>query len=168
MNKDDLISQKIRELLASKKITYQYLEHEPTPTSEDSAKVRGTKPEEGVKALIFRTSKTKRNFMVILPGYLKVDSKKVKESIREDFSFENPDVILEKYGIVIGGVPPFWNIINHVSGIENFGSFLIEEKIFETERTTFNCGKQTCSIIMKSEDFRKVIDGEIGDWSKKL
>jgi nondiscriminating aspartyl-tRNA synthetase len=166
MNKDDLIIQQIKELLDKNNISYEYLEHEPTPTSEDSARVRGTKIEEGVKALILRTSKSKQNFMVILPGYAKMDSRKIKEYIGEDFSFENPEVILEKYGIIIGGVPPFWNLINEVNAIDDYGPFLVDSKIFNEARSTFNCGKRTCSIIMQSGDFKKVINGVDGNWSK--
>lgn len=158
MEQGDQIIKKIKELLDKNKIIYKYLEHEPTPTSEDAARVRATAPEIGAKAIILRTSKTKKNFMVVLPGILKIDSTKVKKYIKEDISFEDPKVILEKYGIIIGGVPPFGNIL----GLET----LVDQKLGNNEDIAFNCGKRTASIIMKYKDYLKTSDAIEGDWSK--
>jgi nondiscriminating aspartyl-tRNA synthetase len=158
MDKRDLIQDEIRNLLDVNSITYEYQEHEPTPTCEDAANVRGTLMEEGVKALILVSSKSRKNIMIALPGHLRLDSKAIRNYLKEDFSFEKPEIILEKYGLIVGGIPPFGNLL----GLE----VLIDEKVFETKRSAFNCGKQTCSIIMESSDLKKVIPGIIGQWSK--
>lgn len=163
VDKSDLVVQKIKEFLTSKNIQFEYLEHEPTPTSADSARVRGTKPEEGAKALIIRLSKTDINIMLVLPGNLKIDSKKVKAVVGKDFSFEDPAVIFERYGIMIGGVPPFGNLL------ENEIKMLIEEKLFLNDTISFNCGKKTASIIMKASDYKNIIKdiATIGNFSKE-
>lgn len=153
MEKGDLVAQQIRDLLDSKSIEYRFMEHEPTPTSEDSARVRGTPLNEGAKALILRTSKSKKNYMVVLPGDKKIDSKKLKVIIGEDFSFEKPEIILEKYGLIIGGVPPFGALL----GIET----IYDSSILQNEKVSFNCGTKTKSIDMKVVDFQKAVEG---DW----
>src|SRR5438046_1000221 len=112
MDKSDQIVEKIKELLNQNNIAYKYIEHEPTPTSVDSARVRGTNESEGVKALILKTNKTNKNFMVILPGNRRLDSKKIKKYFNEDISFEKPEIIFEKYDVKVGGVPPLGNLFN--------------------------------------------------------
>lgn len=152
MDKGDLIAEQIKKLLDSKQIEYKFMEHEPTPTSQDSARVRGTPISEGAKALILRTSKSKNNYMVVLPGDKKIDSKKLKLVIGEDFSFEKPEVILEKYGLIIGGVPPF----GFLFGIET----IYDSSILKNENVSFNCGTKTKSIDMKTVDFNNAIEGK--------
>jgi nondiscriminating aspartyl-tRNA synthetase len=159
MDKGNQISLEIQSLLSSKSIPFRYLEHEPTPTSEDSARVRGTALHEGAKALILKTSKSNQNYMVVLPGDLKIDTKKLREILGDSFSFENPEVIFEKYGLVIGGVPPF----GFMFGIKTY----YDMSILENENVSFNCGTQTKSIDMKVTDFKNAVEGEWVDLSKK-
>jgi len=168
MERDDLIVQKIRNLLDSNNIQYEYVEHEPTITSDDAAGMRDTKPEEGAKALILRTSKTRKNLMAILPGNLKIDSKKLKQLINnEDFAFEDPKVILDKFGLIIGGVPPFWEIVSGGYDQEGILPAFIDKRLLDNEQIAFNCGKRTCSIIMKTKDYMNVVKGNsVADFSK--
>ena len=157
METGDETVKKIRDLLDSRQVDYKYFEHESTPTSEDAARVRGTTPESGAKAIILKT-KSGKNLMVVLPGNLKLDSKKIRNYVHEDISFENPDVILEKFGIIIGGVPPYGNIL----GLET----LVDSQLGNNEEIAFNCGKRTASIIMKFSDYLRTSEAKIGDWSK--
>lgn len=152
------LSEAIRKLLSDNNVDFEYLEHEPTPTSEDSARVRGTKLEEGAKALILKGKKSGTNYLIVIQSHLQLDTKKVKAFIGEDVEFEKPEVILEKYGVQIGGVPPFGNLI----GIK----VLLDEKILELEKVAFNSGTQTTSITMKSKDLLEYTKAEKGDWTK--
>jgi len=163
MERDTIVASKIKDFLNSKHIRFIYVEHEATPTSEDAARVRGTKPEEGAKAIILKTSDLEpKNIMIVLPGNLKIDSKKVKQVVEADISFEDPEIILEKYGIVVGGVPPFGNLLGE--GMEVF----IDEKIFINEKISFNCGKRTASITISAVDYKKAMKdiSFVGDFAK--
>ncbi|MBD3280165.1 aspartate--tRNA(Asn) ligase [Candidatus Dojkabacteria bacterium] len=146
---------KIREILDKRGVKYEYKEHEPTPTSEDSAKVRGTSIEEGVKALILKGQQDGENIMVCLPGHKKIDMKKLALLTGQRYSFEDPKVIKDKWGLIIGGVPPFGNIL----GLETF----FDDDVLEQERAAFNCGTQTQSITMKSQDLVDTADGLVVD-----
>lgn len=146
------VAEQIQALLNSKGISYRFMEHDPTPTSEDSARVRGNPIYEGAKAIIIRTSKTHKNYMVVLPGDKRIDKKKLKPIIKEDFSFEKPEVIREKFGLIIGGVPPFGFLL----GIET----IYDTQILNNENVSFNCGTQTKSIDMKVADFKKSVEGK--------
>ncbi len=151
MHNGDQIADSIQKFLKDNSILYNFIEHEPTPTSEDAARVRGTSIHEGAKALILVTSKEKKNYMAVLPGDMKLDSKKMKKLLGDSFSFEKPEIILEKYGLIIGGIPPFGFLL----GIETF----YENSILENENVSFNCGTRTKSVGMTVKDFQKIVKG---------
>jgi nondiscriminating aspartyl-tRNA synthetase len=137
---------------------YDYQKHDPTPTSEDSAKVRGTRMSEGVKALILRGKNSGDNYMFGISADKKTDMKKVSEIVGERCEFEKPDTIEKRYGLIIGGVPPFGNLL----GIKTF----FDSKILDEERSAFNVGLQTESIIMNSKDLIGLVNPEIVEISQ--
>lgn len=144
--------------LHEKKIDFDHRIHEPTPTSEDSARVRQIKMEEGIKALILKGKNTKKNYQFNIPAHLKVDMKAVADMVGEKCEFEDPAVIQERYGLQIGGVPPFGNLLN----LDNY----YDEQIVHEERAAFNCGLTTESIIMKSKDLLALVEPKMGKFSK--
>ncbi len=137
---------------------FKHITHEATPTSEDSARVRGTLLEEGVKSLILRGKSSKKNYQFNLPSHLKLDMKVVEKLVGEKCEFEDPAVILERFGLGIGGVPPFGELLN----LETF----YDEKVKELNRVAFNCGLLTESIIMRGEDLIKLVQPKFGAFSK--
>lgn len=145
-------------LLRSKKIGFDHITHEPTPTSEDSARVRGISVSEGVKSLILRGKTSKKNYQVNIPAHLKVDMKAVAKVVGEKCEFEDPAVILERYGLEVGAVPPFGNLLN----LDNY----YDESILAQEKAAFNCGLTTESIIMKPQDLVELVDPILGIFSK--
>jgi nondiscriminating aspartyl-tRNA synthetase len=144
--------------LNHKKIPFTHLVHEPTPTSEDSARVRNTTTKEGVKALILKGKSTKKNFQFNIPSHLKVDMKAVAEAVGEKCEFEDPAIIQERFGLQIGGVPPFGHLLN----IDNY----FDEQIAEETLAAFNCGLITESITMSSKDLIALVDPKLGKFSK--
>lgn len=157
VNSGEVMAKTIRELLDSRNVPYDYAEHEPVTTSEQSAKVRGTKIEEGAKAIVLVGKKTKTNYMVVLPANLRVNTKAVAEKTGEPVEMEKPDEILRKYGLEVGGVPPFGNLMS----IKVF----LDKKLLENDRAAFNCGLRTSSVIMSSKDLAEYCEGEIGEYS---
>lgn len=152
------IRNEIIRLLRHHELEFKHLVHEATPTSEDSAKVRGTVLEEGVKALILKGKNSKKNYQFNLPSHLKLDMKVVGEIVGEKCEFEDPVVILERFGLVVGGVPPFGNLMN----LEIF----FDEKIKTLGSLAFNCGLPTESILMQGEDLIKLVQPKFGSFSK--
>ncbi len=140
------------------KMDLEHLTHEATPTSQDSARVRGTLMEEGVKSLILRGKNTKKNFQFNIPSHLKLDMKAASEAVGEKCEFEDPTIIQERFGLQIGGVPPFGNLL----ALDNY----FDESIANQERAAFNCGLITESIVMKSKDLLALTDPKIGKFAK--
>lgn len=152
------IRNEIVRLLRHHDCPFDAMTHVATPTSEDSAAVRGTKMEEGIKALILKGKQSKKNYQFNLPSNLKIDMKKVEQIVGEKCEFEEPAVILDRFGLVIGGVPPFGPLIN----METF----FDEKIQGLEKVAFNCGLITESIVMKGADLIRVVQPRIEAFSK--
>jgi nondiscriminating aspartyl-tRNA synthetase len=145
--------------LKDAEVQYTHQEHAPTPTSADSAKMRGTKPEEGIKAIILVGKKTKQNYQFNIPSQMRLDMKKVAELLDEKCEFEDPEVIKKRFGIVVGGVPPFGNLL----GLTTY----FDERIQNEPRAAFNCGMQTESIIMQSKDLIALVEPKIADFAKE-
>ncbi|HEY4255113.1 MAG TPA: amino acid--tRNA ligase-related protein, partial [Chlamydiales bacterium] len=152
------IRNEIIRLLNTHHFEYKHLTHEPTPTSEDSARVRATKLEEGVKALIVRGKNTKKNFQFNIPSHKKLDMKAVQEAVGEKCEFEEPAVIQERFGLIIGSIPPFGNLLNLPTYLDN--------EVLEQERIAFNCGLTTESILMSPKDLATLTQATLGSFSK--
>ncbi|HSX26272.1 MAG TPA: aspartate--tRNA(Asn) ligase [Chlamydiales bacterium] len=145
--------------LHTRKMEFQHLIHEPTPTSQDSARVRNTRLEEGIKSLILRGKNTKKNYQFNIPSHLKLDMKAASEAAGEKCEFEDPAIILERFGLQVGGVPPFGNLLN----LDNY----FDERIAQHARAAFNCGLPTESILVKSKDLIALADPKIGSFAKE-
>lgn len=152
MNGEELVV-KIKKLFDDAGVEYNFEEHEPVRTSEEAAEVRGTKLEEGIKALILRGKQSGKNIMICLPADKKLDMTLLKEGFGEAFEFEKPEVILDKYGIEVGGVPPF----GYLFGVETYYSSDIEN----LENVNFNCGTKDKSILMKGSDLLSSVKSDI-------
>ena len=138
---------------------FQHIVHESTPTSADSARVRGTLMEEGVKAIILRGKTTKKNFQVNVPSHLKLDMKEVAMAIGEKCEFEDIEAIKTRFGLDVGGVPPFGNLLN----LETW----FDERVFQNPRVAFNCGMPTESLVMSSADLKKLTEAKVGRFAKE-
>ena len=145
--------QKIRKLFDEAGVEYEYQKHEPVRTSEEAAEVRGTKLEEGIKALILKGKKTGNNIMVCLPATEKVNMEKLKELEGESFEFEKPEVVKEKFGVEVGGVPPF----GYLMGLKTYYS----EAIKSHNNSNFNCGTREESITVDTVELIGVLEDNI-------
>lgn len=153
------IRNEIIRLLKFHEMEFKHVTHEKTATSEESASSRGSKLEEGVKALILRGKNTKKNYQFNIPAHLKLDMKAVAEAVGEKCEFEDPAVILERFGLVIGSVPPFGQLLN----LETF----FDESISANAVSAFNCGLVTESILMDAKDLFALVQPKVGPFSKE-
>ncbi len=151
------IRNEIIRVLKHQETAFEYLVHEMTPTSEDSARIRGTKLEEGVKSIILKGKNSKKNYNFNIPSHLRLDMKAVAEAVGEKCEFEAPEVIKERFGLIVGGVPPFGHLLN----IDTY----YDEGILKEERAAFNCGLTTESIIMRSRDLGSLVQPKYGSFS---
>jgi len=152
------IRNEIIRLLKHADVEFKHMTHEPTPTSEDSAAVRGTTLQEGVKAIILRGKNSKKNYQFNIPSHLKLDMKAVADAVQEKCEFEAPEVIKERFGLTVGGIPPFGQLLN----LETF----YDDQVKTSPRSAFNCGLLNESIVMNSKDLIAIVNPKIGHFTK--
>jgi nondiscriminating aspartyl-tRNA synthetase len=153
------IRNEIIRLLRDRDFEFDHMAHEATPTSQDSARVRNTLLQEGVKSIILRGKSSKKNYQFNIPSHLKLDMKACADAVGEKCEFEEPAIIAERFGLIVGGVPPFGNLLN----LDNY----FDDRVLENERAAFNCGLPTESIIMKSKDLFALTDAKTGRFGKE-
>lgn len=133
-------------------VAFQVLEHAPVFTSEEAARVRGTPPEAGAKALVVRADD--RYVHIVLPGHRKVDNARLRAILGvRKLRFVTADELLTLTGCVPGAVPPFGNL---------FGlPVLLDEALTRCEYIAFNAGSNAVSMTMRSEDFVRLSGARI-------
>ena len=145
---DASVLHRIRSFLMTEGVAFREVHHEPTRTSEESARVRGEELRNGGKALLIKTDDVFRLF--VLPADCKADS----GLIRKEFGvrktrFATPKELLELTGLVPGSVPPFGAPILPFE-------LCVDSAIHDNERIAFNAGSLTDSMILSVEDYLRI------------
>lgn len=143
------IRNEIIRLLKQNEIEFEHIVH-----SGEAPKQNGS----GLKALILKGKTTKKNYQVNIPTDLKLDMKVVAEAVGEKCEFEDPEIIKERFGLIVGGVPPFGQLLN----LDTY----FDESVPTSEITIFSCGIPTESIAMRSKDLIALIQPKIGKFAK--
>jgi Ala-tRNA(Pro) deacylase len=143
------VLERIRELLSQEGIEYKEIRHEPTFTSEESARVRGELLAVGAKALLVKTDDQFRVF--VLPADLQVDAKKIKQQLKvRSIRFATKEELLELTGLVPGSLPPFGFPVLPFELYADTAIGSVEDKV------AFNAGSLTTSIVMKASDWKAI------------
>src|SRR5579863_6300354 len=96
----------IRAWLSAEGVHFREVHHEPTRTSEDSARARGEDLRVGGKALLIKVDDIFRLF--VLSADRKLDSAAVKRHFSaKKTRFATAEELTELTGLVPGSVPPF-------------------------------------------------------------
>ncbi|HKQ50074.1 MAG TPA: YbaK/EbsC family protein [Phycisphaerae bacterium] len=129
-------------------VSYRTVHHEPTHTSEESAKARGEEVRVGGKALLVKTGEEFRLF--VLSAACKLDSSALKARFGvKKIRFASAQELADLTGLVPGSVPPFGRPILPFE-------LFVDESIVKNDRIAFNAGSLTDSIVMPTEEYLKV------------
>jgi len=149
--------EKIRALLAGNNFEFREIHHEPTHTSEASARARGEDVKIGGKALVMKIGEEYKLF--VLSAALKLNSRKLKEHFGiKRMRFADRSELLQLTGLVPGAVPPFGRPILDLD-------LYVDRSITQNARIAFNAGSLTDSIIMRTADYLKITNPTIIDFS---
>lgn len=145
----------LKNLLDDNGINYKLLTHERVFTSEEAARIRGVPLSSGVKAMVV---KSKNGFcLVLVPGDKRIDFEKVGERIGKA-KLASPEEVFRITGCEVGSVHPF--------GILFGLRVLMDRHILDNQTVNFNAGMHEISINMSPKDMAKLINPELGDFSK--
>lgn len=148
------VEKQIRQILASRKIEFEEMEHEAVYTSQQAARAIGLQTaESGVKSLVLKT-KEGEFILVLSPGNKKVDTKKIArmENTKSLF-FARPEEVIKVTGIPVGSIPPF----GHKTKLKTY----LDEELLKQECLHFNPGSHNKTIALKAADLLKVLDNPI-------
>jgi prolyl-tRNA editing enzyme YbaK/EbsC (Cys-tRNA(Pro) deacylase) len=140
--------QSILGLLERSGVGYRHLTHEPTPTSEDAARVRGEPLALGGKALVIKAAD--RHVLLVISAARRLDSAKLKKALGvRRTRFATPEELHDLTGLVPGAVPPFGEPILSLP-------LYLDASVLGNDRIAFNAGSLTDSIIMSVDDYRRI------------
>ncbi len=149
---DDVLT-RIRAWLTDSGVTYRQVEHEPTHTSEESARARGEALAVGGKALLLKVDQSFRLF--VLSAARKLDSAALKQHFRaRKLRFATGDELKELTGLTPGAVPPFG------PPILPFELF-VDQSIAANRIIAFNAGSLTTSLILSVDDYLRISGAKV-------
>jgi prolyl-tRNA editing enzyme YbaK/EbsC (Cys-tRNA(Pro) deacylase) len=147
-------------LLTREGVSYRTLHHEPTFTSEDSARARGEDVRIGGKALVVKVGADFRLF--VLSAARKLNSIAIKEHLAErKMRFASPEELLQLTGLVPGSIPPFGKPLLPFE-------LFVDASILDNDRIAFNAGSLTDSIIMSVVDYLRIARPSVFAFSSGL
>jgi Ala-tRNA(Pro) deacylase len=154
----DTVYSRIVEWLRGANVEFRTLEHEPTPTSADSARVRGLPLGTGAKALLLKCDGEFR--LVVIPADRKLQSRLVRTGLGvKDVRFATPEELKTLTGLVPGSVPPFGE------PILPFGLHADSAIGREHPEVAFNAGALTRSVIMPAKSWLEVAKPKLHEFS---
>ena len=136
-------------------IQYEYHEHPPLATIEDT-KIHWKDYNSGrCKNIFFRNHKGDRHYLVILEHLRQLNIKNFEKLLKQGKLTFASDQRLKKYlGVGPGSVSPF-GLIND---IDKHVHLFIDEKLNEFDRLTFHPNINTASLVISKSDFLKFLE----------
>ncbi len=163
----------LRQLYRQFAIDFREVEHEPTRTSEESARARGEPLHVGGKALLLKCqlrgdaaqvdaiSKSIQAsggfLLVVLPANAQLDSSRVRANLHaKKFRFATSEELFERTGLVPGSVPPFGLPIMPFP-------MVVERRLTQNDRIAFNAGSLTTSHVLRMDDYLRITNAVLVD-----
>lgn len=151
-------TKQILEFLTERGIAFTKFEHEPVTTSDEAAGARGSRLEQGAKALIVKAGG--QYYHLIISAAKRVDNSKLRKLLgTRKVRFARTEELLELTGCQPGAVPPFGNL---------FGlPVLMDDALLEEDTVYFNCGSHTVSLQMSREDLANATGARVEDFHQE-
>ena len=152
-----VLLEQIRTWLRAENVGFREVHHEPTRTSEDSARARGEELRVGGKALLIKVDAAFRLF--VLSAEKKLDSGAIRRRFEaKKARFATPEELVELTGLVPGSVPPFGPPILPFP-------LYVDPSVMANERIAFNAGSLTDSIILAVNDYARLAKPEVFEFA---
>lgn len=142
---------RLESLLRSEGARFRVLEHPPEGKSDEVARIRGTLPGQGAKAMLCRSKDEPAVYVLaILSGDRKLDFRKVAQAVgAKKVSLASPEEAEREMGAAIGAIPPF-TFSDHVR-------LVVDPALVETyDEIAFNAGRLDRSMVLETKDYLRV------------
>ena len=147
--------QEIYDLLASKGIPYEVLEHQAVYTMEDMDKAGITAKGGVCKNLFLRDAKGKNHFLVTIPEERRVDLKVLAEKLDSTkLSFASAERLSSYLGVAQGCVSPF-GVLNDES---RSVTVVFDQSLQSSQAVGIHPNDNTASVWLDFKSLRRVIE----------
>lgn len=144
-------------LLDANQARYRVIEHVSAGRSEEVAKVRGTKIEQGAKALVchVKGNGIKQHVVAILPAHRKANLTVLAQKLGGlRASLASPKEVMELTQCVFGAIPPF--------SFHPQLKLVVDPMLFNfLPEIVFNAGSLERSILLNADDYRRIVQPEL-------
>ena len=156
-----LTSQDLQRFINQQQIAAEILPmSEDTPTVPDAARALGVKEEQIIKSLVFLVAKYPTGdgqpVLVIANGTGRVDDRLVAHHFgvgRKKVKMVSPEQALEITGYAVGAMPPFGNLYEMDT--------IVDEALAKDHEIAFNAGTHTELIRMAYSDFDRLVQPKL-------
>ncbi|HDR9186251.1 hypothetical protein VI03_19385 [Burkholderia vietnamiensis] len=150
------------ELLTSNGARFRVLEHPAEGKSDVIAAIRGTRPEQGAKAMLctFKDGGD-ATALAVIPGHLKIDFRKVADALgRRKATLAPPERAAAVTGCVMGAVPPFV--------FDASVTLVVDPALVErNDAIAFNAGRLDRSIVLDASDYVRIARPLLADITRR-
>jgi Ala-tRNA(Pro) deacylase len=144
----------LTELLDREDAKYRVIDHQAEGRTEVIAKIRGNRIEQSIKSIVLQVRLNRRENIYCLanvPGDCRIDFKGIKNHFNADSAaFAKPEKAQELTGCVIGAIPPF--------SFNEQLQVLADPLIKENDDVVFNAGRLDRSVMMKLDDYIRIVE----------
>ncbi len=156
---------KLIDLFEKGQARFRVLEHaEAGQSSQSVAEIRGTELGQGAKALVchVKGNGLKLYVLAVLPADKQADLSKLAIALgARRASLASPDEVMELTGCIFGAVPP-------VSFHPDL-KLVADPSLYERyKELAFNAGLRDHSIIINTEDYKRIVHPELIDFLKEV
>ena len=149
------LTQRILEHLDGLGIRYEKLVHEPVTTSAAAAGARGSRLQQGAKALVVKADGEFHH--LIISAAQRIDNKKLRRALgARKVRFATRDEVFALTQCPPGAISPFGNLMGLPVHMDT--SMDSEDTVY------FNCASHTVSLRMAREDLRLSTDACMADF----
>ncbi|VWB73791.1 prolyl-tRNA synthetase [Burkholderia latens] len=140
----------LRDLLTASGARFRVLEHPAEGKSDVIAAIRGTRPEQGAKAMLCTFKDGGATALAVIPGHLKIDFRKVADALgRRKATLAPPELAAAVTRCVMGAVPPFV--------FDATVTLVADPALIElNDEIAFNAGRLDRSIVLDSSDYVRI------------
>lgn len=158
-----IIFSQLVSLLDNQGARYKVIEHATAGRSEEAAKARGTKIEQGAKALVchVKGNGIKQHVLAVLPAHRKANLSVLAKTLGATrASLASPKEVMELTQCVFGAIPPF--------SFHPELKLVVDPMLFQLEtEIVFNAGSLERSILLNVEDYGRIVQPELIAFSEQ-
>jgi Ala-tRNA(Pro) deacylase len=148
--------EQLENLLRTNEASFRVIEHPPAGKSDEVARIRGTVPGQGAKAMLCKSKDDPDVFVLaVLPGDRKLDFRKVAQAMGlKKVTLASAEEAALETGCAIGAIPPF-----------TFSPrirLIVDPTLLDAyEEIAFNAGRLDRSMVLNSRDYRRIAQPEL-------